>query len=168
MVLYDEKGNFLVGGQLPLATRKSRQIPNDRRMERAPVAMQVARDMVLRAHASATLRSLTAVYDCMGMVFAARRTTVGTDVLQMILEDDEYQRLSDSDNVVTGDVVVYRDSQGIATHVGLVAHAGPIRPDGTRDIVILSQWGADGEYFHGVDDISPYLGAPTEYWSDRT
>lgn len=167
MELYDERGNFLVGGQLPLATRRGRQIPNDRRMERPPVAMREAKDLVLATHPSATLRSLTSVYDCMGMVFAARRTTVATDVLQMILEDDEYHRLSSSDQVSIGDIVVYRDSQGIATHVGLVVQAGPIRQDGTRDIFILSQWGANGEYFHRVDDVSPYLGTPTEYWSDR-
>jgi cell wall-associated NlpC family hydrolase len=129
--------------------------------------MLVAKDLVLRAHPNATLRSLTSVYDCMGMVFAARRTTVATDVLQMILEDDEYHRLSSSDEAAMGDIVVYRDSQGVATHVGLVAQAGPIRQEGTRDIVILSQWGADGEYIHRVDDVSPYLGTPTEYWSDR-
>ena len=165
MVLYDERGNFLVGGQLPLATRKGRQIPNDRRMERNPAAMQAARNLWLGRHTAATMRSLTAVYNCMGMVFAARRTWVEPEVLPMVLDDDEYHRLSAPNQVVVGDVVVYRDAQGDVVHVGLVTgvNLGPA----TRQIMVLSQWGADGEYFHRVDDVPSLLGTPAEYWSDR-
>jgi hypothetical protein len=167
MTLYNARGDYLVGAVLPLATRQKRDILNERRMERPPVAMQAARNMVLREHPSATLRSLTSVYDCMGMVFAARRTTVGIDQLEMILEDDEYQRLPNPDGVRPGDIVVYRDSQGLASHVGLVSSTGPILQDGRREIIILSQWGADGEYFHRVDDASSAFGTHREYWSDR-
>lgn len=167
MVLYDERGNFLVGGQLPLATRKGRTIPNDRRPEQPPARLRAARELVSRSHPNARLRSLTAVYNCMGMVFATRRTWVDPEDLQMILEDDEYRRLSDPDQVVEGDVVVYRNAQGNVAHVGLVARVNVNLSQATREITVLSQWGADGEYFHSVDDVSPYLGAPTEYWSDR-
>lgn len=168
MELYGERGNFLIGGQIPLATRKGRTIPNERRMERHPSAMQAARNIVLQSHPSARPRSLTAVYNCMGMVFANRRTCVEPEYLQTILEDDEYHRLPGRGQVELRDVVVYRDDQGIVGHVGLVARVIPnLRQGGTSEIVVLSQWGADGEYFHSVNDVSPYLGAPTEYWSDR-
>ena len=167
MVLYDERGNFLVGGQLPLATRKGRQIPNDRRMEQPPARLRAAKEIFER-RATVRSRSLTGVYNCMGMVFASRRTCVEPEYLQMILEDDEYHRLSSPDQAVPGDVVVYRDDQRTVVHVGLVAQVIPnLRREGTSEIVVLSQWGADGEYVHRVDDVHPSLGAPAEYWSDR-
>lgn len=85
----------------------------------------------------------------------------------MILEDDEYHRLSGPDQVVEGDVAVYRDAQREVAHVGLVAQVITNLREGTREIFMLSQWGADGEYFHRVDDVHPNLGTPAEYWSDR-
>ena len=167
MVLYDERGNFLVGGQLPLATRLGQTIPNDRRMEHHPARLQAARTIVLQSHPSARTRSLTAVYNCMGMVFATRRTWVEPEYLQLILEDDEYHRLADPGQTMPGDVVVYRDDQGTVVHIGLVAEVNTNLREGTRELVVLSQWGADGEYFHRADDVSPLLGTPAEYWSDR-
>jgi hypothetical protein len=85
----------------------------------------------------------------------------------MILEDDEYHRLSGPDQVMQGDLVVYRNAQGNVAHVGLVARVNVNLRQATREIIVLSQWGALGEYFHRVDDVSPYLGTPTDYWSDR-
>lgn len=166
MVLYDERGNFLVGGQLPLATRKGRQIPNDRRMEQPPARLRAAKEMFER-RPTVRARSLTGVYNCMGMVFASRRTWVEPEELQMVLEDDEYLRLAGPDQAVPGDVVVYRDAQGEVAHVGLVAQVITNLREGTQNIGVQSQWGADGEYFHRADDVSPLLGTPTEYWSDR-
>jgi hypothetical protein len=167
MVLYDEEGNFLVGGQLPLATRKGQTIPNDRRMERHPAAMQAARDMFLKAHPTLRVRSLSAVYNCMGMIFASRRTYVEPEHLQRILEDDEYQRIPSRDEALPGDVVVYRNEQGTVVHVGVVAQMITNLREGTREVEVLSQWGGDGEYFHRADDVHPQLGSPSEYWSDR-
>jgi hypothetical protein len=85
----------------------------------------------------------------------------------MILEDDEYHRLSGANQAVEGDLVIYLDSQGIVAHVGLVARVNVDLRQGDRELTVLSQWGADGEYFHRAADVSPLLGTPTEYWSDR-
>lgn len=167
MTLYDERGNYLVGGQLPLATRKGRQIPNDRRVEQHPDRLRAAKEIVLRNHLSARVRSLTGVYNCMGMIFAARRTYIEPDELPMILEDDDYRRLGPQDEVIKGDMVVYKDTGGYVSHVGLVADAQRDLREGTTDITVLSQWGQDGEYFHHIDDINPFLGTATEYWTDR-
>jgi hypothetical protein len=85
----------------------------------------------------------------------------------MVLEDDDYRRLSGSGQAELGDVVVYRDTQGVVTHVGLVARIVTDLQVGAREMGVLSQWGADGEYFHRVDDVPSLLGIPAEYWSDR-
>jgi hypothetical protein len=103
----------------------------------------------------------------MGMVFATRRTWIDTEHLEMILEDDEYRRLFPSEEVLPGDVVVYRDEDGTVSHVGLVNEVRPNLRDGTKEIIILSQWGGDGEYFHHIEDVNPLLGKPAEYWTDR-
>jgi hypothetical protein len=103
----------------------------------------------------------------MGMVFASRRTWIEPEELQMVLEDDDYHRLSGPDHAVQGDIVVYRNAQGNVEHVGLVAIVNVNLSQAVREITILSQWGADGEYFHRVDDVPERLGTPAEYWSDR-
>lgn len=167
MVLYDERGDYLVGGQLALETRKGRQIPNDRALERHPDSLRAAKEMFESSHPTVRVRSLTSVYNCMGMVFAARRTCIDTDELQMIFDDDEHHKLHSLNDVMDGDVVVYRDDTGHVSHVGLVSDVRLDIREGTLHITVLSQWGRDGEYFHRVDDVHPFLGTPAEYWTDR-
>jgi hypothetical protein len=103
----------------------------------------------------------------MGIVFAARRTWVEPDELWMIMQDDEYKRVVSIDDVGRGDVVVYKNDEGDVVHVGLVAEIRITLEISTREVFVLSQWGADGEYFHCIDDLHPNLGTPTEYWTDR-
>ena len=168
MVLLNAHGNYLIGPELPLSTRKKTQIPNEQRSPWPPVKMQAARDNVLANHSSARARSLSSVYNCMGMVFASRRTWVDPEHLPMILIDDEYQRVNNRGELQPGDVVVYRNDQGIITHVGIVAEVNPNLEEATWEVTVLSQWGASGEFFHLDDDVNPLLGNPTEYWTDRT
>lgn len=167
MVLFDELGNFIIGGELKLHTKQGRQIPNERRPERHPDSMQEAREMVERNHHTAKIRSMSSSYNCMGMVFANRRTWIDTDYIQMIKNDDEYQLITSPNDVAKGDIVVYRDDSKDITHVGLVADVEPELKDGTYKITVLSQWGHDGEYFHRIDDVNLLLGSPAEYWTDR-
>ena len=167
MTLYDERGYYLVGGQLPLATREGRQIPNDRRPQVRPEIMRAARDIVVGSHPTVRARSLSAVYDCMGMVFGSRRVWIDTDELELILDGDDYRRLSDGGEVTEGDVVVYRD-EDVVTHVGIVARTRQNLAQAVTEITVLSQWGRHGEYFHGIDDVDSRLGTPAEFWTDRT
>ena len=104
----------------------------------------------------------------MGMVFANRRTCVDIDHVGVILEDDGYRQITDSNELQIGALVVYKDDSGNPSHVGIVYYLGPYHPDETRDIFVMSQWGRDGEYFHRIDDVNRNLGRPAEYWTDRT
>lgn len=167
MVLFDDQGNYIIGGQLALQTKKGQQIPNQRCPQRHPDSMRAARDMVEGNHTTAKSRSLVSSYNCLGMVFATRRTWIEPDHLQMILDDDDYQLVSSESDVQPGDVVVYRNASGEVTHVGIVARKETEPRDATYKITVLSQWGKDGEYFHDINDINVLLGTPSEYWTDR-
>lgn len=169
MILLDSQGEYLLGASLPLATKKGTQIPNERRREHAPIRLQAAKDTVIQNHPFARMRSLSATYNCMGMVFANRRTWIDTDHLQLILQEDNY-RQTNVEDLQPGDVVVYRDELGYVKHVGLVSSIEVDLANLTEDerkVTVLSQWGADGEYFHPVDEVNKLLGNPTEYWTDR-
>ena len=129
--------------------------------------MSAAKDIVLKAHPNARARSLSSMYNCMGMVFATRRTWVEPENLRMILEDDGYRKVLNESELQAGDVVVYRDDYGEVSHVGIVTEVRPNLAEATREVFVLSQWGQDGEYFHRADDVNPQLGKPSEYWTER-
>ena len=167
MVLFSSQGDYLIPPELSLSTRKRNQIPNEQRLPKKKVIMEAACNYVLQSHPNARVRSLNSVYNCMGMVFASRRTWVGPEHLDMILRDDEYRPIDDTGELQRGDVVVYRNDQGVPTHVGIVAEIHPTLENGQLQITVLSQWGADGEYLHSVNDVNPLLGYPSDYWTDR-
>ena len=167
MTLYDPHGNFIVGTVIPLATRKGEPIPNERRLQRPPASMIAAREIVLTHHPSARVRSLSSVYNCMGMAFASRRTHIEPEHLELILDGDSYRQVHLESDLTPGDIVIYRDQNGIAVHIGVVCEVRTDLRNATRAVFALSQWGGDGEYFHRVDDVNPRLGEPTEYWTDR-
>ena len=168
MTLYDDQGNYIVGPVLQLSTKLGRQVPNEQRRPRPPAEMKAKKDIIMSSRRpSASNRSLSSVYNCMGLVFASRRTWIWPDYLDMILTDDEYNLVGSTREVRPGDVVVYRDQSGSVSHVGLVSDVHVNVAKATWDITVLSQWGEYGEYFHELDDVNPRLGEATEYWTDR-
>lgn len=168
MTLVNEQGNYLLGAGIRLATRENTCIPNERRRQKPPVAMKAAMKLALDGHSSVVMRSLSSVYNCMGMVFASRRTWIDPEHLGMILKDDKYRRLTNDTEIEQGDVVVYRDDNETVSHVGIVVKVTTRLNEASIEVSVLSQWGADGEYFHLADDVNPALGSPAEYWTDRT
>jgi hypothetical protein len=101
------------------------------------------------------------------MIFASRRTWVNPEHLDLIFRDDDYRPVPDESELWPGDIAVYHDDYNEIVHVGLVVAIKPILEQGTREVWVISQWGADGEYLHLVEDVSIDLGKPTEYWTDR-
>lgn len=150
---------------LPLATRRGRAIANEMRMEHSPDRLRAAVELWARERPNARLRSATAVYNCMGLAFASRRTWIDTDQLPPILQDDGYRRLAGPEEVEVGDTVVYSNG-GSVTHVGVVIDIS-YGLNMTRNITVISQWGADGEYIHAVDHVPNVYGQHKEYWTDR-
>jgi hypothetical protein len=147
-----------------LSTSKNRFIPNQRMPERSPQSMYAAKH--LHAKGSRQLRSLRSTYNCVGMVFANRRTFIEPEQIPMILQDDEYTEVVESD-LMPGDVVLYRDARTEdIKHVGLVlASEGMFE---TKKIRVLSQFGRDGEYVHEVNDVPNFYGETVvKFYSER-
>ena len=168
MVLFDSQGNYLIPPELELATKKENHVPNEQRTQRHPDAMQAAVGIMQAGRPSVRPRSLSSIYNCMGMVFASRRTCIDPQHLKMILTDDDYQPVSNREDLCRGDVVVYKDRNGSVSHVGIVDEVNRSPRDGPVAITGLSQWGGDGEYFHLINEVHPSLGEPAEFWTDRT
>jgi hypothetical protein len=102
------------------------------------------------------------------MVVANRRTWVDPQHLIQILKQDGYRKLSGEAEADVGDVVVYRDNGGEVCHAGIVTRKKLFDPTNPKDtLVILSKWGADGEYFHDASSVPELLGQPAEFWTDR-
>ncbi len=108
----------------------------------------------------------------MGMVFASRRTCAAIEdlgpVLLLIFREDGYRQLACENDAEVGDVVVYKNGEGLVTHVGLVVKIEPVIETGGRDLTVMSKWGEHGEYFHAPPDVPPIYGNPAEYWTERT
>lgn len=167
MTLFNAQENYLIGPELPLTTKQGTQIPNEQRSALPMARMDAAKDIWLLKHSSARIRSLSSVYNCMGMVFATRRTWVDPQHLSLILNDDGYRRVPDQAGLEEGDVIVYKNTAGQVSHVGIIARLAVGLAGQPPQIFVLSQWGRDGEYFHRADDVPELLGIPAEYWTDR-
>ncbi len=111
------------------------------------------------------IRSVSAhMYDCVGLIFANRRSWIDIEHIDNILQHDGYQPVS-IDDLVSGDVVVYTLAKK-RVHVGLVTNVMPAMGS-VPNIRVLSKWGKHGEVEHRLEDVPYYLGEPSEYWSER-
>ena len=153
---------------IKLATSKNTTIPNWRRKERAPEALREAMRIVLENHPGRSLRSLTATYNCIGMIFANRRTCIEPEHVPMILSDDRYVEVRAPADVKPGDLVIYHEpSTADVSHVALVVSNTAKLENGSSLIIVLSQWGSHGEYFHDYRDVPEALGRPDQFYSER-
>lgn len=110
-------------------------------------------------------------YNCFGMLFAARRTTIiddeDTDMqVSDILADDGYRQIAEADAVV-GDLVLYRDIMGNLLHAARVTRRRELGA-----LWALSKWNSTaGEDEHHVQhhcwtDRSMY-DVELQFWTDR-
>lgn len=106
------------------------------------------------------------VYNCHGLTFASRRTTVGQTVLP-ILEDDGFDQVKEKETRV-GDIVIYSSARGEVIHSGFVVASERTEIlAGSQPImipVIWSKWGKGYEMLHAVGEC-PYLEEDGSYAS---
>ena len=157
-----------------LQTKRRRDIPNYQPDERSPYWHEEAVKMDMGSHPEIVLRNTTAVYNCLGLVFAARRTWIEglqserlDEIFQMIVEDDELRPLRLEEAPVIGDLLIYRNTDGTFAHIGTVVKAESNLAQAKFDLLIMSKWGKHGEYIHRENDVSPRLGTPSEIYTDR-
>jgi len=155
---------------IPLATKLRTHIENEiPEVEPAPETVREMIAMFAQSHPLAKIRSVTSMYNCMGMVFAARRTYINMDRLGLILREDGYERVAHENDVQIGDVVVYGDADN-PKHVGVVV-AVDVQLEGSdnriRRLTVMSKWGEHPEYFHPLDQVPERYGRPIAFWTDR-
>jgi len=150
---------------IPLATKQGNWIRNVRKPEHLPGRLRSAAKALCGAFPNIRLRSLSATYNCVGMVFAARRTWVEPEEIDLIRRDDEYIRV---ERPVVGDLVVYRRSaDGGICHIGQVVEIERDVQTAHHRATVLSQWGQDGEYLHDIADVPELYGSQREFWTER-
>lgn len=119
-------------------------------------------------------RGPTGVYNCHGLVWASRRTSIYEDeVVGQILKDDGYRLLPEDVAPMPGDVFLYRSTTGSGVlHTGIFLGLKYIK-EGQGDGIpqVLSKLNDSlGEVVHAVNDW-PYSWQCIEYkvevWTDR-
>lgn len=151
---------------IPLSTRMGTPILNERRGELVPEAKAASVREWKEKFPNNDLKSIESIYNCMGMLFACRRTAVDIDDLEVILREDGYRLINPPPDAEVGDVVVYKD-RNQATHVGMLYRVELLPTLGEYRVEVLSKWGFVGEYVHRLQDVPAVYGEPAEYWTHR-
>ena len=126
---------------ISLATRAGKWIRNQRLMQRAPESMNAARQFIESSVPGARCRSLDSTYNCMGMVFACRRTAIEPEDFSRICREDGYRRLNPTERPIPGDVVAYRiASQSEVEHVAVVVDVAPDIEAAAWKLTVMSQF----------------------------
>ena len=101
---------------------------------------------------TAIFRSISATYNCVGMVFACRRTHIHPDCIRKILGDDKFQPVTSRSDLGAGDVVLYLCGSQIE-HIGIVASISVA--DG---IWVVSKWETRESTCTKLISYRPFLG----------
>jgi hypothetical protein len=158
---------------IKLQTRLGRDIPNV--IDPAPTVEQIAKfGRLVQKHPGWTVRREPAGgYNCVGHVWACRRTGIFDDLeaqIRHIQSDDGYRSI-EQDEVMLGDLVSYWETLAGGTrrfiHVAQVVELRVMAGSSLKLPWVLSKLDAtSGEVFHHFRDVAydcDYL----EYWSDR-
>lgn len=102
------------------------------------------------------------IYNCYGLVFASRRTSIHDDQLDLIREHDEYRELDKSEPASVGDIILY-EREGVMCHAGILVKS----TNGT--LQVLSKMGSTGgEEIHDISNRLDRKGGHFKrYWTDR-
>lgn len=168
MTILGPDGQPAVPRRLPLAARDGWPIPNEIGYDWNPVQVRAIVQDWQQRRPCARLRSISGIYNCLGMVFASRRTFIDDmTLLRAIFLHDGYRQVGPPPEAVTGDVVVYRNhASKEPTHVGIIM-VEPNVSTAAFDVTVLSKWGHYGEYLHPLDCVPDAYGAVSEYWTER-
>ncbi len=152
---------------LKLSTCTRKHINNERPLEKAPLTLQASLEMDKKTNPKASLVSApTATYNCMGLVFASRRTCIDISELNFILGEDSYRQLAGLHEAMTGDVVCYQ-KDGKIEHVGLINSTISDCRNGSIQATVVSKWGMHAEYIHDMCDVPSHFGSPKFFWTHR-
>ena len=107
------------------------------------------------------------IYNCHGLTFGSRRTSVYESPL-FVLGEDGFEQIPERDTRV-GDIVVYFDSNGAESHTGIVigeeylGAGDTLQSRGGRLPLIWSKWAKGPEFVHTVGNC-PYDASTVRYF----
>jgi len=105
------------------------------------------------------------IYNCHGLTFAARRTTIWeTTAVKKILSDDRYEQVPLRD-VQPGDIILY-----VSADDGDIEHSGVVIESPSHPLLIpkvWSKWGFGAEVIHSAN-ICPYDFSQARYYRIRS
>lgn len=143
-----------------LETSKKRGIENEQDAGFEWFHLNWARRIVDRYPHACSRTGPSTAYNCHGMSFASRRTSVTkSNAVQMILEDDDYREVNLED-VLPGDFVLYYSEAGEPNHSGVVVEVG----GNILVPIVCSKWGKAGEFIHGLRDCPPLYGPEYRFY----
>jgi hypothetical protein len=110
-------------------------------------------------------------YNCVGHVWASRRTAVHEETeINLIFRDDGYRVVEQNEQVGVGDFVAYfhqLERQLGFLHVGLVIEMREAQGVQMKVPFVLSKWdGASGEVIHHFMDV-PFESDVHQFWTER-
>lgn len=146
--------------EIKLQTRTGADIPNFQSKELSIFEANQAPDLEHEWHPLEKRTAALPFYNCHGMTFASRRTTVGDETVGLILTEDGYEEIP-ADKVLPGDTIVYYSIEGDPEHSGIVItrpHSSPLNvPE------VISKWGKYSELHH-LANMCPYTFAGAKYF----
>ncbi len=163
-----QQGNTEEGVDVPLATRQKTPIPNTQGHNIQPRRLQFVADFWSKQKREASIQIIDGVYNCTGLVFGARRTTINICHVRWILEEDEYKQIPDPQHYgyMQGDIVLY-GTQDEITHVGIVWSVEVDDKGIFSKPIILSKWGETPEFLHPLAVVPDEYGMPVEFWRHK-
>lgn len=161
-------------GKIILQTRAGRNLENSQSCE-PDARIRDRYNLFRRNHFSWVNRKpACGVYNCFGLVWASRRTSIYDESeFSKILTDDGYRQLALDEQPQPGDIVLYLyqtgDTLRDTLHVAIVLELGKV---GTSVVPrVLSKWSdVFGEDIHVLTDVPKneyYRNCLIEVWTDR-
>ena len=151
--------------EITTQTRAKWNIPNSQSLD-SSLGYEREHEKKRREYPQARFRTgVIPVYNCHGLTFGARRTTIWQiPAVQQILRDDHYERVV-LEEVEPGDIVLYISAEdGDIEHSGIVVHA----PEPPLLIPrVWSKWGFGAEVVHFANDC-PYDFSQAQYYRIRS
>ena len=152
------------GPSITICSRKGQAIPNTLVSPEDPRVVALKEANFSTPVGAKQLSSYDSTYNCMGMVFASRRTYIDSNDLVWVLRDDDYREI-DANEARIGDVVTYHstESSPLIEHIGWVALAQEY-DSGLVGVLVHSKWGRHGEYIHPPRRTPVDFGTTIRYW----
>ena len=151
--------------EIVIQTREGWEIPNSQSFETTLWDEGQLQDH-RRRHAHAVFRTgAIPVYNCHGLIFAARRTAVWqTPAIRKVIADDRYERVNRNE-VHPGDVILY-----VSAEDGDIEHSGIIIEPPSEPLFVpkvWSKWGRGAEVIHWAN-ACPYDFSQAQYYRIRS